>query len=203
MNDTTPLPVWQAKSVDETMELYAQWADNYDDDVRTWGYATPGRIATALKRHLPNADTAILDFGCGTGISGLALKEAGYDTFDGTDISQEMLEKAKSLGIYRSLSLGTPGQITARPGDYAAITAMGVISIGAAPPETLDMVLDALAPGGLLAFSYNDATLPEARYMDALAAVQSSGRAELIFDEYGDHLPKKGMKSRVYILQRN
>ena len=72
MTDKTPLPVWQAKSVDETMELYADWAENYDDDVRNWGYATPARIASALKRHLPDLDARILDFGCGTGFSGIA-----------------------------------------------------------------------------------------------------------------------------------
>ena len=74
--------------------------------------------------------------------------------------------------------------------------------MGAAPPETLFLVLEALAPGGLLAFSYNDATLPVAGYMDALAKVQSDGTASLIFDEYGDHLPGKNMKSRVYILEK-
>lgn len=202
MTDTTPLPVWQAKSVDETMELYAEWADNYDSDVSNWGYATPSRIASALKRHLPDTGARIHDFGCGTGLSGFELAREGYTNVDGSDISEEMLAKAQARGVYKNLIKGEPGKISASPGDYDAITAMGVISIGAAPADTLRVVLDALAPGGFLAFSYNDATLPVTTYVDELKSVQNEGIAELIFDEYGPHLPGKGMKSRVYILEK-
>ena len=203
MTDSSPLPVWKAKSVAETMELYADWADSYDADVESWGYITPSRIASALKRHLTDLDAPILDFGCGTGLSGLALAREGYRVVDGTDISEQMLERAGKLEVYRDLQLGMPGEVDIEPGRYAAITAMGVISIGAAPPNLLRPVLGGLAVGGLLAFSYNDATLPEAAYIDALADVQNDGTATLIFDEYGDHLPGKGMKSRVYILEKS
>lgn len=189
-------------SVDETMDVYKNWADSYDADVGEWGYATPMRVASALRRHIRDPETKILDFGCGTGLSGVALANEGFRNIDGTDVSSEMLAKAHERSVYHRLIPGKIGEICAKPGDYSAITAMGVISMGAAPPETLEMVLNALAPGGLLAFSYNDATLPNAAYMDALAAVQENGSALMIFDEYGDHLPGKGMKSRVYILEK-
>ena len=38
--------------------------------------------------------------------------------------------------------------------------------------------------------------------MDALNDVQTDGTATMIFDEYGDHLTEKGMKSRVYIFEK-
>ena len=77
-----------------------------------------------------------------------------------------------------------------------------MISLGAAPPDTLDLVLGALAPGGLLALSYNDATLADAEYVAKLDQVQAKGVASLTWFEHGAHLPAKGLGSTVYILRR-
>jgi predicted TPR repeat methyltransferase len=57
----------------------------------------PHRIAAALKPYVQPSDR-ILDFGCGTGLSGLALQNAGFTNIDGLDISAPMLEKAKGAG---------------------------------------------------------------------------------------------------------
>ncbi len=202
MDTSDKKSLWQVKTLDETLALYANWADSYEADIRDWGYATPRRIAKALKRHLKDQNAPILDFGCGTGLSGFELAKAGYRTIDGTDITPEMIANAGTHGVYRKLWRGEAGLIDVTPGNYAAITATGVISIGCAPPQTLRLILGALAPGGLLAFSYNDATVCEKPFMDVLGDVQDDGSAVLIFDEYGDHLLEKGMKSHVYILEK-
>ena len=47
-------------------------------------YATPVRIAAAL-RQMASPGDPILDYGCGTGLSGAALREAGFALVDGTD----------------------------------------------------------------------------------------------------------------------
>jgi predicted TPR repeat methyltransferase len=202
MSDKDLSNVWQAKTVDETIELYAGWADSYDEDVRAWGYATPGRIAEALAAALPDKASSILDFGCGTGVSGRALLERGFTVVDGTDVSAEMIAQAEGQGIYRKLWQSEPGVLDVRPGDYAAIAAMGVISSGAAPPDTLAIVLSALGKGGLLAMSYNDPTLGDQKYTDALQAAISGGSARINFEEYGPHLPQKNMNSRIYIIEK-
>ncbi|MEM6727279.1 MAG: methyltransferase domain-containing protein [Pseudomonadota bacterium] len=193
--------LWTPRSVEDTQALYADWAETYEADVTRMAYATPTRIAAALAAHLPDRDAPILDFGCGTGLSGAALAEAGYTTIDGTDISPEMLEQARSKGAYRKLWLGTPGEVGAKPGDYAAITATGVVSLGAAPPDMLGALLDALAPGGLLAFSYNDPTLADPAYVAALDKALSDA-ATLLFRAHGPHLSEKVTGSDVIVLQR-
>lgn len=194
--------LWTPRSVEETRDIYADWAESYDSDVLGAGYATPARLAAALAAQLPDRDAPILDFGCGTGLSGLALKDAGFTRIDGTDITAEMVAKARAAGIYGRLWVGDPGSPPdVAPGDYAAITATGVVSMGAAPPETLATLLELLAPGGLLALSYNDATLQDAAYMAALAAAMA-GPARLLSEDYGPHLPMKDMKSTVYVLER-
>ncbi|MBF9058747.1 methyltransferase domain-containing protein [Rhodobacterales bacterium HKCCSP123] len=195
---TLDTQLWKPRSVEETRALYSGWAKAYDADVTGAGYRTPARLARALAAASEDLAAPILDFGCGTGLSGKALAAEGFTTIDGTDITPEMLAIARSLGLYRTLSLSEPGDAPA-PG-YAAIAAIGVVSLGAAPPETLDRLLGALAAGGHLALSYNDATLADARYMAALAA--ASTRADLLSEAYGPHLTAKDMGSTVYVFRK-
>lgn len=195
--------LWTRHTVEETKRIYADWAENYDRDVAEWGYATPARIAMALRLVGANPDKPVLDFGCGTGLSGLALKSTGFAQVDGTDISPEMLEKARARGIYQHLWEAEPGTMGhVKRGAYPIIVATGVISLGAAPPETLDMLLDVVPSGGLLAFSFNEATLKDRAYTDRLDIAVLAPDIELAFEEEGPHLPAKNMKSAVYVLRR-
>lgn len=198
MTENTLTPgLWTPRSVDETRAIYADWADHYDADVTGAGYATPARIAKALRAAGADPAAPVLDYGCGTGLSGAALAAAGFTQCDGTDISAEMLEQARAKAIYGRLWVSEPA--TAPPA-YPAMVATGVISLGAAPPETLALLLSSLAPGGLLAFSYNDATLGDQTYLDALATARST--ATLLSEAHGPHLPEKGMGATVYVLRK-
>lgn len=94
-----------ASTPEENKAMYDAWAASYDAEVGENGYATPGRLARALFRFLPDPGEPILDYGCGTGLSGLALKLAGFELLDGIDPSPEMLDRARKTGAYRSLSL--------------------------------------------------------------------------------------------------
>jgi len=191
--------LWAPRPPEETRALYAEWAAAYDDDLTEAGYPTPGRLARALAAEMPDRAAPVLDFGCGTGLSGLALRAAGFGAIDGTDITPEMLERAAATGVYRKTWLGEPGTMGAvKPGDYAAIGAAGVVSLGAAPPETLAMLLDALAPGGLLAFSYNDSTLAADGYIAAHRAAPTP--AEEISAASGPHVVSNSMGDNAFVL---
>lgn len=194
--------LWTPRSIEDTKAIYKDWAAGYDADMARLSYATPSRVADALLSVGANTAVPVLDFGCGTGLSGAALRAAGFASVDGTDISPEMLNGAREKGIYRDLWLGTPGQVTGgKPGDYATIVATGVISLGAAPPDMLDVLLDALSPGGLLAFSFNDPTLATEEYPAALAAATKT-KAEQLYREHGPHLAEKVTGSDVIVLRR-
>ena len=67
---------YRLKTTDDTLDLYQGWADSYEATLREHGYVTPQRCADALSRHLDNKDSLILDIGCGTGLSGVALNKA-------------------------------------------------------------------------------------------------------------------------------
>ena len=202
-NLSTKFPLWVPRPVEETLEIYADWAAHYDADLAEAGYDTPHRIAAALKPYVQPSD-GILDFGCGTGLSGLALQNAGFTNIDGLDISAPMLEKAKARALYaKTCGKVVPGEITGvTAGQYSVIVAAGVVSLGAAPPETLSLILDHLAPGGFIGLSFNDPTVAHGSYDAVLDTEIGSGRVELLFREHGLHLREPPMGSDVLILRR-
>ena len=190
-------------SQQETKALYKDWADSYDDTMSNHDYQTPQRCADALMRHLSDISAPIFDVGCGTGISGQALSDAGFTVIDGSDISDEMVAKARSRDrVYRHLSvvsLETPFNFG---DDYAAITAMGVIADKHAPPEAISQLLQKLPVGGLLVFSLNNHTLENPAYMAACDGAVETGEAELLEQALGPHIVKLGMTSRIMVMRR-
>jgi predicted TPR repeat methyltransferase len=195
--------LWTERSVAETQEVYSAWARTYEAEVSERGYRTPARIAGMLAAHLPDGDDRpILDFGCGTGLSGLALRQAGLAPLHGTDINAAMLAEAAPRGIYETTFVSEPGALAVAPGAYRAIVAAGVVSLGAAPPETLDLLVGALAPGDLLILSFNDPTLAHGGYEARLSAQVEAGHLVEIARAHGPHLEDVGMGSDVIVLRR-
>ena len=183
--------------------FYDRWAQGYDSAVSGAGYATPDRVAAALVEAGADLSAPLLDYGCGTGLSGEALRAAGFRTIDGWDVSRGMLDEAAEKGVYRRLDLIDPDDADFAPvGAYAAVAAIGVIGAGAAPASVFDGVMRALPSGGLFAFSFNDHTLEdpsfEARVLDWI----DCGAADLLSKAHGDHLPALDLGAMVYVLRK-
>ncbi len=194
--------LWVERSVEDTQAVYTDWASRYDAEVQGRGYHSPRRIAEALARHLQVSDKPVLDFGCGTGLSGLALRAAGFALLHGTDINEAMIAQAQPRGIYDKLWVSPPGTLDIEANDYGAIVATGVISLGAAPPETLDMLADKLPSGAMLALSFNDPTLEHGGFDAALQMQLDAGSLNLIERTHGPHLDDVKMGSDVIVLQK-
>jgi len=192
--------VYDVATPEATRSLYDDWSATYEAEVSENGYATPGRIAEALTRHVPDKTAPILDFGCGTGLSGVALRLSGFQTIDGADLSAEMLQGARNKGVYRKLWQVEAGD--GLPEGYTIITAIGVIGAGAAPAGVFDLIMAALPSGGLLALSFNDHALADPQFEGKLRSYTDTGKARLLFQEYGTHLPGIDLKSNVYILEK-
>ena len=90
-------PLWQPRSPEETKALYTDWAKTYDSDVTGAGYATPGRVARALAE-VADLTAPLLDFGCGTGLSGVALAAEGFTAIDGVGKRKEVGGLEPALG---------------------------------------------------------------------------------------------------------
>lgn len=195
--------IYKTDGGESMRRYYDDWADSYDKDLRENDYRTPGRCAGVLAAHLDDKDAPILDFACGTGISGVALKEAGFRAIDGTDISDGMLDKARAKGAYRDLFCVDPDAGLDTGGrQYRAIVAVGAIGAGAAPVEYIDAALAHLESGGLFVVSLNDHTLEDPKFEARLTQAISNGQFEKIIAEDGPHLPEIGLGARVWAVRR-
>ena len=96
--------------LDHVRRLYDGYADRYDDHLTSaLGSRAPRLAAEALARALSDGPAArVFDLGCGTGLSGLALRAAGVVGGDlvGVDLSEAMCAKARETGAYASVQAG-------------------------------------------------------------------------------------------------
>jgi len=205
MTSNTLDRVYQTSGDADLREVYDEWALDYDRDLAESGYLTPGRVAETLAALVEDRTTPILDYACGTGLSGAALAEQGFTTIDGADLSAKMLEVAEGLKVYRQLYLVEPDQgVLPQIAEYGVITAVGAISKGAAPAVVYDGVLDMMQPGALLIISLNDLSLADAEYGSLVPASVSAGKARVLSEEHGPHLAKYGKNSgsTIYVIER-
>lgn len=194
---------FKLETVDETRDFYADWAATYDAEIAENGYTTPKRCAEAVAQFAP-PNSAVLDTGCGTGISGLALKAAGFSQIDGFDITDEMLRVARDRGLYRNIWLAdADSSIDIIRGPYDVIAAIGVIGNGAAPVSFFYDIVKQMKRGAFFVFSFNDHTLEDPQFEAAINNTLDSGGYSLLFKEYGPHFPKRNMNSNVYVMQRH
>mgnify|MGYP001803603515 CR=1 FL=1 len=164
-------------------------------------YATPARIAIALRQAGANVEKPVLDFGCGSGLSGMALKAVGFDVVDGIDLAQANVEAAQDGGAYRQVWLGAEGAGPVKRGDYQVIVACDVLREDAAPPETLDVLLEVLAPGGFLALSLDETTLNTRAYYERLDIAVLDPSLEQVFEADGPH--RDGENATVFVFKRH
>ena len=91
-------------------KFYNDWAAQYDDDIKE-NYLSPAMIVKTIEGAIAgradmawakDPSTLVLDAGCGTGLTGVALANSGYKIIDGVDLSDEMITQAAKTGVYRS-----------------------------------------------------------------------------------------------------
>ncbi len=76
--------------------LYDNWATSYDRDlVDDLGYVAHDEASRQLQALVPGRNARILDAGCGTGLVGRRLRQAGYTEIHGSDYSLKMLDQAR------------------------------------------------------------------------------------------------------------
>lgn len=143
------------RTADDTEAEYDAIASHYDVDMPSWGWDTPAICAQMLKEHI-GAIGPILDVGCGTGLSGENLREAGLDPIDGVDISRKSLTLAAEKKVYRELSRCDLLQPLPWPADhYEGVCCSGVLS-NIPSIDFLKELQRIVRPGGVIACSHRD-----------------------------------------------
>jgi len=196
---------YASRTGEETQAFYDRWASVYDEELGENEYRQPLRCAQALAAHLPDRKARVLDAGCGTGLSGMALAAAGYGLVDGCDFSGGMLEKAFSRGVYSKVFRADLNQppLDARDGEYAGLTAVGVFSFGHVMPEAVDEFLRVTEPGAPIVIGLNDHYFREGALTRRLDQLASEGRIERISEEHGEHIPGIGLTGWVIVVRNS
>lgn len=168
--------VTSARNNRELASRYDEWAEDYEDDMLSLGYAIPAVAAGFVGRYVPIGGT-VLDAGAGTGLFGSILRVLGYEDLVGIDISERMLEKAGEKGAYHGLHrmvLGEPLSFDAA--SFSAAVSVGVFTTNHAPPEALDELVRVVEPGGWVIFSVRDDVYRKEGFEEKQASLEQVGR---------------------------
>lgn len=148
--------VYGKKSVKDQKQIYKAWAETYDNEtIGEFGWMGFEPAAAEFAKRVSNKNARILDAGCGTGLSGVALSKQGFTNIDGRDLSPEMLEQAEKTGVYSSLEeidLTSPLKILEK---YDAIFSCGVFGFGPPHPQHLHHIISLLKPDGYAVITVN------------------------------------------------
>ena len=122
-------------------------------------YRAPDLLAQALGAALPPSASSldILDAGCGTGLCGKLLKPFAR-CLTGVDLSSGMLVIAKERKLYDHLVTGElTGFLHAAPEVYDIVASSDTLCYFGPLEPVFQAAYSALKPGGLLAFTLEDA----------------------------------------------
>ena len=170
-----------AKSSQEISEIYDNWAEDYERRILSYGYSTPAVTAGFFGRYVKPEDGPVLDAGAGTGITGEVLAPLGYRDLIGIDISPNMLELARTKGVYKDLrQMELGGQLDLPSDAFAAVVATGVFAAGHAPPESFEELIRATKSGGYIIFSVRTDVYMGAGFKDKQEALEREEKWRLI-----------------------
>jgi predicted TPR repeat methyltransferase len=155
--------IWGARygSVAAVRAAFDRFGPEYHQAILASG--APAGAARALMPHL-HPDAQGIDFGCGSGVLGIALREAGLrQPLDGLDLSPVMLDLARETGCYRHLlraNLLVPQECPelAKPYDFA-IT-LGLMGDYVPYYVALPHIVSSLRTGAFLGYAVERRSTP-------------------------------------------
>lgn len=137
---------------------FDRFAGTFDEVLTGLDYRAPALCAALLDSLLgaPEANHAVLDAGCGTGLCGPALLPYA-STLDGVDLSPKMLEKAALRNCYRRLDAAElTAWLAAHPDSYDLIVSADTLCYFGALGGVAAAAAGALRVGGHLVFTVEE-----------------------------------------------
>ena len=192
-----------ATSTDELMEVYDGWADRYDRELlEDWGYTSPQKAVQLLLEAMGSPELAVLDAGCGTGLVGVLLKEAGMSLLTGIDYSPGMLAEAERKGVYDALHTMDMNLPLTLPSDsYDAVTCIGTFTSTHVKPEAVRELARVTRSGGVLVFTVRDDYWQSTSFIDLVTELHVSGVARIEQIRLEPYIHSEGSECRFVVLR--
>lgn len=180
--------------------IYQDWADSYDaDNDDALGTVSQPTMVELYSQFAIDKSLHLLDAGCGTGLVGAHLREAGFTHFDGTDISDEMLAHAKGRGYGRLFTSNLTERLPLDDDSYEGCLCVGVFTHGHVGPKALDELTRITKKGGLIGFTVNEDIYDDYAFDAAITALVESGKWALKLHQKSDYMVKKNVKG-LYVI---
>jgi ubiquinone/menaquinone biosynthesis C-methylase UbiE len=197
--------VYSETSSSKLNKHYKNWANLYDTDMSSWGYAYPLQLNKILTNKLKLKKTIkILDAGCGTGYVAEVLSKLNYKNIIGIDFSEEMLAIARSKKIYKKLMCQSLNEtIELRSKQFELIICTGVLTSGHVGPSAINELVRLLKPQGFFVCSIAESVYKkngfekEIKNLKNLVSIKSISKAFVALPNN-----KNSAKSRMYILEK-
>ena len=171
----------------ELEDRYDQWAADYDSDLsQEFDWKAPQNATAVFAKHV-DTGAHILDAGAGTGLVGECVAEIGYKDMVAMDLSQGMLEEAKSKNVYSGFDqMALGGDLDYATDEFDAVISVGVFTQGHAPANSFDELARITKPGGLIVFSLRVDTYESSGFKQQQSGMEDAGIWQLaeMSDEY-------------------
>ena len=192
----------EEKNDEKIKFVYEEWAQNYDsDNDHLLGTVSQPQCVKLVAKELEDKNAEMIDIGCGTGLVGEHLKAFGFKNFDGIDISEKMLEIAKTRG-YRKLLLGSLNKdLPIYNNAYDVTFCVGVFTHGHVKSDRVSELLRITKPGGLICFTVNEGVYEEYGFKNTIYQYEKEKKWDVLFLDKNDYMTKKEVKG-YYCLAR-
>ena len=189
------LDLKDAKNDNRLTEVYRDWAKKYDyDNDHVLGTVSQPKSVNLLTTRLKDKNAEIIDVGCGTGLVGENLKAKDFIYFDGIDISEDMLEIAKSRG-YRKLLLGSlNNRLPVLDNAYDTAMCVGVFTHDHVSSEGFNELCRIVKPGGYICFTINEGVFEKYGFKEMIGDFQSHKIWEVISLYKDDYMTLENVK---------
>lgn len=173
--------IYSSKDNNELEERYDVWAKDYNNDLADgFGWSGPQAAAEVFARHVPK-EGSVLDAGAGTGLVGESLWQLGYRDMVAMDLSDGMLGQARSKNVYKELHRMVMGEtLDFATGSFDAVISVGVLTVGHAPPRSLDELVRVTRTGGHIVFSMRPDLYEAGGFKEKQASLESEGKWKLV-----------------------
>ena len=134
--------------------LFDQYAGYYDKHLEYLHYKVPELIQQILDEEFPDVKEQwrVLDLGCGTGLSGECVQAKASELI-GIDLSEEMINKAKTKDLYNELAVMDVSEALQKYKDNDLVLAADVFTYIGKLDNIFALAKAALKPNGLFLFS--------------------------------------------------